>query len=222
MAVARKVSDAASSTEPKAKRALISPPNFQSAVIKIEGTGPLVQNKFSAKMREKMIAKQESGSQSTKGVKREAKDFDECYNGARHIAVGPNGGWDGFAASSVRAAMISACRIVGFKMTIAKLSLFVEADGRDEDGTPLVRIYGEPRMHVLPVRNETGVADVRARPMYDDWHAFLRITWDGDQFSANDIVNLLSRVGMQVGIGEGRPDSKDSAGCGWGTFRLAA
>jgi len=25
---------------------------------------------------------------------------------------------------------------------------------------------------------------------------------------------------LQVGIGEGRPDSRDSAGLGWGTFKL--
>jgi len=34
------------------------------------------------------------------------------------------------------------------------------------------------------------------------------------------VTNLLSRVGMQVGIGEGRPFSKNSAGMGWGTFEL--
>jgi len=31
---------------------------------------------------------------------------------------------------------------------------------------------------------------------------------------------LLARVGMQVGIGEGRPDSKNSAGMGWGLFEV--
>ena len=35
-----------------------------------------------------------------------------------------------------------------------------------------------------------------------------------------DIVNLISRVGMQVGIGEGRPDSKQSAGLGFGLFEI--
>ena len=44
---------------------------------------------------------------------------------------------------------------------------------------------------------------------------------DADQFSLTDITNLLSRVGAQVGIGEGRPDSKSSAGMGWGMFRLS-
>jgi hypothetical protein len=34
-------------------------------------------------------------------------------------------------------------------------------------------------------------------------------------------MNLLARVGMQVGIGEGRPDSRESAGIGFGLFRIA-
>jgi ribosomal protein S17 len=41
-----------------------------------------------------------------------------------------------------------------------------------------------------------------------------------DQFKVQDVANLLSRVGEQVGICEGRPDSKNSAGMGWGTFQV--
>jgi hypothetical protein len=36
-----------------------------------------------------------------------------------------------------------------------------------------------------------------------------------------DVTNLMQRVGQQVGIGEGRNDSKMSAGMGWGCFTLA-
>jgi hypothetical protein len=35
------------------------------------------------------------------------------------------------------------------------------------------------------------------------------------------VTNLMQRVGLQVGIGEGRPDSRESAGLGWGTFAIA-
>jgi hypothetical protein len=119
--------------------------------------------------------------------------------------------------------MISACRTVGFKMTLAKLSVFVEADGFDkQDGTPLVKITkGEPKYCEHMVRIQQTV-DVRARAMWNEgWEAELRIRFDADQFTLEDITNLLSRVGMQVGIGEGRPDSKSSSGMGWGTFILA-
>ena len=54
--------------------------------------------------------------------------------------------------------------------------------------------------------------------MYPEWSAKLKIKFDSDMFSVHDVANLLSRMGAQVGIGEGRPDSKNSAGMGWGTF----
>mgnify|MGYP000574967647 FL=1 len=73
----------------------------------------------------------------------------------------------------------------------------------------------------MAVRNATGVADLRVRPMWREWSCVLRVTYDEDQFSLQDVTNLLVRVGTQVGIGEGRPDSRQSAGLGWGLFRLA-
>jgi len=107
-------------------------------------------------------------------------------------------------------------------MTFAKLSVFVEPDGFDAaDGTPLVRINGEPHIHEASVRNESGVADIRWRPMWDEgWSATVRVKWDEDQFSATDIMNLMLRAGLQVGIGEGRPDSPKSNGLGWGQFEV--
>ena len=56
-------------------------------------------------------------------------DTDQTYKEARYIS---KQGWDGFHAASIRNAMIDACRLVNFKMTLAKLSLFVIADGVDE------------------------------------------------------------------------------------------
>jgi ribosomal protein S17 len=67
-------------------------------------------------------------------------------------------------------------------------------------------------------RVETGQPYVTVRAAYHDWSAKVKIRWDADQFTVEDVSNLLARVGQQVGIGEGRPDSKNSAGMGWGTF----
>jgi hypothetical protein len=106
-------------------------------------------------------------------------------------------------------------------MTLAKLSLFVEADAFDlKDGIPLVRVYGKSETYTAHTRNATGVVDVRSRPMYREWAVKLRVRFDADQFSAQDVYNLIARVGGQVGIGAGRPDSKASAGCGFGTFEV--
>jgi hypothetical protein len=204
----------------KPRTVVIVPPKFEMADIKIVGMSPYVQNKFSRKMMEKIEAKQRQGQQANKDRKKEARDFESSYEDAIHRS---REGWYGRPAPAFRNAMISACRVVGFKMTIAKLSLFVHADGFDaDDGTPLVKIIGEPRCHEAIVRNATGVIDIRWRPMWEEWSAVVRARWDAEQFSAADVVNLLSRVGMQVGIGEGRPDSKDSNGLGWGLFEVQA
>lgn len=197
----------------------IKAPAFKTASFRIRGTAPLVINAFPAKAREQMRIRQGEGSTS-KGKKfREPKDFDLCYEQAKHVS---REGWLGIPASAFRCAVISACRLVNFKMTLAKLSFFVEADGFDRlDGVPLVQITkGEPHHVEHAVRNETGVADIRARPMWDEWEAVVRVRFDADQFSLVDVSNLMVRVGMQVGIGEGRPDSKNSAGMGWGTFEV--
>lgn len=199
----------------------IAPPNFETAMFQITGIAPYVQNKFSAKALEQMKNKQEAGSTGKKGTKREAKDFKAAYEGAMHTS---KEGWHGIPAPAFRNACISACRMCGFQMTRAKLSVFVEADGFDkDDGTPLVKITkGKPHYTEMSVRNETGVADVRPRPMWDEgWQADVRVRFDADQFTIRDVSNLLARAGLQVGIGEGRPDSKRSCGMGWGMFSLS-
>lgn len=210
------IEDAKSGT----KQVAITPPRNEVVSIKIIGDAPMVMNRFSQKAIEQMKSKQMAGSTGKKGTKRDAKDFMACYEAAKHIS---REGWCGIPAPAFRCAMISACRLVGFKMTLAKLSVFVLADGFDVvDGTPLVKITkGEPHYVEHAVRNDSGVADIRPRPMWDEgWEAVVRIKYDADTFTVTDIYNLMARVGANVGILEGRPDSKNSAGQGWGTFQI--
>jgi len=200
------------------RQVTISAPNLQTAEIRIWGTAPYVQEKFDHKVRQKIHATQAAGSTSKKGSKREPKDFMAAYEGAMHR--GPKGE-HGIPATAFRNAMISACRLAGFHMTKAKLSVFVLADFYDRDeGTPLIAIDGLPEYSEMAVRNDSGVVDLRARPMWREWGATVRVQFDADQFTLRDVCNLMARVGMQVGIGAGRPDSKSSAGMGWGLFSL--
>lgn len=196
----------------------IKEPNIQVAAFRIVGLSPYVQARFSAKAMQAMREKHLAGSQANKGKKREPRDFADDYEQAKHVSTE---GWLGIPAGAFRQAMISACRLVGFKMTLAKLSVFVLQDGIDKvDSTPLVRIHGEPNQLEMATRNATGVADLRVRPCWREWFADVRVQYDADQFTREDVRRLMTRVGLQVGIGEGRPDSRDSAGLGWGTFRV--
>lgn len=198
----------------------ISAPNMAQAEFTCIGTSPLVINRFPAKAGEAMRAAQEAGGQAKSKKNREAKDFKALFEAASYRA--PEG-WYGINASAFRQAMIGACRLVNYKMTLAKLSLSVIADGYDasDSSTPLVRIIGDdPVMDVRPARNANGSMDLRARPLWKDWSCKVRVQFDLDQFSLTDVTNLLMRVGMQCGIGEGRASSKMSAGIGWGSFKV--
>lgn len=199
----------------------ISPPKFERVRLRLQGTAPYMQARFSAKSMQAMMAKHAAGSTAKKGSKKDPRDFDEDFRQAMHLSTD---GWVGVPAAALRNACIDVCRMVGFKMTHAKMSIFIQADGNDiVDGAPLVKLDApEPERVDMATRNATGVADIRVRPMWRQWAINVVVRYDADQFTQFDVVNLIARAGEQVGIGEGRPFSKSSNGLGYGTFEIVS
>ena len=197
----------------------ISHPNMQKAQFQLIGDAPLVIHRFSAKTKQQFKDKMETGKAASSKKTRVAQSTDDLFEEARYKA---KAGWDGIHASAIRNACISACRLVGFKMTLAKMSIFIQADGWDylEPQIPLVKIMGKAIKQEDIARVETGQPYLCVRAAFHEWKMNPTIRWDADQFTISDVTNLLSRVGMQVGLGEGRPDSKNSAGMGWGLFHI--
>lgn len=195
----------------------ITAPNFRTIQLHLVGTAPLLQLRFGAKA--EILARQQEGSSAKSKRNRAAKDVDKLFRDAQHVSTE---GWVGVPCAAFRNAMISACRLVGYKMTIAKMGVFCEADGFErDDETPLVRIVkGTPKLHTAHCRNATGVVDIRVRAIFKEWECHPRIRFDADLFKVGDIVNLMYRAGQQVGVGEGRPDSRESAGMGFGLFKV--
>lgn len=197
---------------------MIKKPNLRVVHCRIVGDAPYLQHAFPQKARVQIEETQRAGSTARGKKIRQARNFEEDYEEAKHHSTE---GWIGIPAASIRAALISACRLVGFPMTKAKLSIFCLGDGQDKlDGQGLIKIMGQPEQTVMPVRLETGVVSLASRPMWREWSAVVRLRFDADQFTLTDVINLLHRAGAQVGIGEGRPDSKKSAGMGYGTFTV--
>lgn len=197
----------------------ITPPKFQHTTVKIRGTAPFMSNAMSSEARRKMREGQEQGT-ANRGMKRkrDPKDFEAQFKGSLHIS---RDGWYGIPCSAFRGAMIEACKTVGFPMTRAKLFLFIEPEGWDaETGEGLVRINGTPVRDERIGKLATGVADILTRGRFDEWHATIHIKWDSDALQAVDVVNLLARAGIHVGVGAGRPGSSNSAGIGMGTFEI--
>jgi hypothetical protein len=213
-----KLAVVATPLSPATERIVISAPNLQTVTFPIRGIAPYMQAKFATKAQNAIRAKHEAGSTAQGKKVREARNFKEDFEQATYRTAD---GHYGIPASAFRTACIDVMRLVGFKMTLGKLSIFVEPDGFDaSSGKPLVFIDGKPEMNIDGVRNATGVLDLRARPMWREWSAKVRVRFDADQFTVADVTNLMARVGMQCGIGEGRPNSRDSTGMGYGLFEV--
>ena len=199
---------------------VITPPRFAMATIAIEGRSPYVQHNFSEKARKIMEERMAAGTRG-KNISRTkvARDFNAEYLAAAHVMA--NGHY-GIPAPAFRNAMITACSLVGYAMTKAKMTIFVLPDGYDrESGQPLVEIYGTPVVKESAVRIQNTTSSVW-RPMWEKWTAVVRVEWDLDQFQQADVLNLMARAGRQVGVGEGRPASPKSAGLGWGLWDVQA
>jgi hypothetical protein len=200
--------------------AVIKPANIVRTTLRIRGTAPYVQNKFSHKQRLKMMADMATPKAQKKArSERPPRDYGDDFKQAQHLTADYR---NGIPCSAFRGAMIDACRTVGLVMTKGKMSIFVIHDDVDvDDGTPLVLIDAEaPERTESLVRNDNGSADIRIRPMWREWAANVTLEFDADMISPDSVVNLLDRAGRQVGIGEGRPFSKNSVGQGWGTFTV--
>jgi len=196
---------------------LVPPLKTRRASFKITGTAPYMQRAFGKSAKQEIKRKHEAGSQAKSKNKKEPKDFEKLFKEATHFS---EEGWIGIPAVAFRNAMIEACRLVGFKMTLAKCSIWIIPDGIDaENGSPLIKIYGKVEKHIEITRIQKTI-DLPVRPMWRKWSAVVTVQWDEDQFSETDMANLLARAGWQIGIGEGRPFSIKSAGIGFGTFEI--
>lgn len=207
--------------DPEKKSVVIKPPRFELATVLLRSTAPYIQNRFANYKQLEMIEKQKAGSSMAKTRKaKPPKDFEKGYRGSMHIS---QEGWHGIPATALRNAMIEACRLTEIDMIRAKMCLRIVQDGLDaENLEPLVKIKGEPRMHIDRVRIGINQTDLLPRAMFEQWEARVTIQWDADVFSAQDVVNLIARAGWQVGIGAGRPLSKMSGGTGKGTWEVEA
>lgn len=198
------------------------------AKIPIEGTTPLIVNKFSEKAQQIMLARQMGGA-----IQREPKNPEELFANAQHLLPG---GGAGFPSVGFKAAIVDAARFFkGSKLTMTDLRrmFFINGVPGEEKAnrTLLTPVYGkwtgdvatlqpaEPVMRQDYARNESGVADIRFRPEYEPWSAVLEVVYIKSLFKLDTVIALVDAAGMN-GIGEWRPASKESNTGAYGTWRV--
>lgn len=189
----------------------IRPLNKMTSIVKIIGTSPLIVHRFSAKAIRMMEEKQQK---ATKTKKHDLRIPEEDFNGARHLN---ENGQDCFPSDGIKAAVVRAGQLCGIPMTQGR-QLFTITSIDGENLAPIVS--PPPIMRTDTVRIGMGVTDLRYRPEYRDWAIFLRVSFDADNITLEQVVNLINRAGSFVGIGEWRPLGKSSSGT-YGCFEVA-
>jgi len=202
----------------KTDRITIRPPQTHVHMYELVSRTCYTSNKFSQEAFDQMRTAQAEGQRSKNVKKLGKKDFKRAALGSAHMSTD---GWYGIPTEAFRAALIDACRLTQTKMTVAKMTIFIEPDGEDLAGVGLVRIIGpKPRQVVHPVRNQNGSCDLRARMQWPKWGVKLKVEFDSEQFTSTDIANLIAHAGRGIGVGAGRPFSKMSSGMNWGRWTL--
>ncbi len=177
--------------------------------IEVEGITPLITNNFSEKIKTQ-IREAQGGKKAAKAP----KDPAALYEGAKYLL--PDGSY-GFPAAGFKGACVSAGRFFnGITMTALRQGIFVHGEGPDQ----LVRLTGfsdEPIMREDAVRNQTGVVDLRYRPMFENWGATIKVEFIPSILSLDSVISIVDAAGIG-GIGEWRPTAPKSNG-DYGRFR---
>ena len=184
--------------------------------IKLIGDSPLICHAWSEKAKKEILDKQMKKAKTAKEAKDPWRDYVDSMYWLTDKPVKPSpediaAATFGFPCVAFKAAAVGACRFSdGMKMTFARGAFHVDGE--------FATIVGSPRMREDMVRVGMGVADIRYRGEFLDWHTTLRVSYNASAISPEQIINLLNHAGFGVGVGEWRADKDGS----YGRFHVAA
>lgn len=181
--------------------------------VPILGTAPLIVHNFSEKSKRQMLEAQ----QGKKKVK-EVRDPRAEYEAAFYRIADEDGGPDryGFPVTAFKAATTGAARFYDKSVTMTALRQFMFMRGVITKADPqmLVEIAGEPEMRedVVRLGGPSRSADLRYRPVFNEWSTVLTVTYVKSSIDRNSILSLIDAGGMGIGVGEWRPEKRGEFG----------
>ncbi len=200
--------------------------------IQIIGTTPLIMLQFSEKAKNMMLAKQMGEASAGKLPKNPLALF-------REAAYRDEGGFL-IKAIWFKAAAVACANDVESKQTEMRRAFHVAGPIAGEFCRLKAPRLAKPltewdekfkkelvwehehgcSMRCDPVRNASGVADLRFRAWFPEWSCDLRIEFNEAILSADQLCQLLLAAGFGNGVGEWRPASKQSKTGTFGRFTL--
>lgn len=159
-----------------AKRAKNVAPHLYAATFAIRGNAPYIQHRFPYTTPHSVVRDFE-------------KEFQEVtYRGPKKEYGIPTGVF--------RNSIIRLCPFVGYPMSKAKSSIFIQPDFLDiKDNRPMIKIHPKPTMTITSSKFNPDLK--RAEPMWKPgWTANVTIRFDANKFDLEDIAQLLRRAGQ--------------------------
>ena len=197
---------------------------IQTVELRLVGTSPLVVHAWSEKAKKQMRDKQGKKAKQGKEAKVPAHDFVDALHWLSEKPTLPANPDEAMAAATKAVATGRfGFPTIGFKAAAVAGAGFV--DGITKVATRgAFHVRGEfaeiesgpPVMREDMVRVGMGTADLRYRPMFEEWGVTLTVDINTTAMSVEQVVNLFNVGGFACGVGEYRPERDGS----WGRFTV--
>lgn len=187
---------------PKGGKKVITIPalDIREATIRVVGVSSYIAHRWSVKAKGQMLAKHMKKADEPLPAKVPENDFRDClYLDTKGNTCIP--------ASAFKKAAVDACSFLdGITKVVARGSFYVMGDL-----IPIERV--KPRMREDMVRIGMRKPDIRYRADHEEgWECKLRIRYNANVMSLDQIANLLNVAGFSIGVGDWRPQRDGSHG----------
>jgi hypothetical protein len=220
-------------TKTKLTAKMVEIPKLRVRQIEIEivGISPIIIHAWSAKAIAMMLDKQ-LGKPSSGRTKRDPlEDFKQaCY-------YLPDKQGLAFTAASLKACLVTAANDVSLKQTETRRAIHVCGEFIKIIAPPLdekrytewdIKLKKELKwyhdlgcsMRQDLVRLESGVADLRFRPMFPVWSAKALLEYNESMMTAGQVTNLANAAGYGAGLCENRPSAPTCKSGEFGRFKV--
>lgn len=205
-----------SKTKTTKKEESVKIPSIQleTAYLTIEGTSPLIIHPFGEKAKGMMKDKHE-GIAKNKREKRDpyAEYLANFYRFQEDNDITKEPKRYGIPAGGLKNCAVSACSFIeGITKVVARGAFHIIA----EPGSNLVEVKSKegPKFYEAVVR--VGImknqADMRYRPIFNDWKIKFKIIYNKNVITPAQIANMYNNAGFSIGLCEHRPEKNGSFG----------
>jgi hypothetical protein len=193
----------------------LAPTNIQSVAVPIIGDTPLICHAWSAKAKKQMLDKHLKRAASGRAAKDPWQDFCESLYWLDGMPEKPTegeviSGRFGMPSIAFKSAAITAVTTIGSLTKVMARQVFHLDD-------EFVEILGPPPSQRFDICTVGMTKDTRFRGEFHPWGAILKVKFNANVLSAEQVVGLFEAGGFGVGVGEWRPE-KDGT---YGRFHVA-